>query len=102
MKEKVNLSAGGVLFAHLFSGLDMCIALESEVFNMHILFINKNIIEVVESCETWQVCANQVYLTFQPLLSVELFYEIKSPIKSSQTRKKRKEVLPTDNRILYA
>lgn len=62
---------------------------------MHILFINKNIIEVVESCETWQVCANQVYLTFQP-------YEIKSPIKSSQTRKKRKEVLPTDNRILYA
>lgn len=30
----------------------------------------KTIIKVVESCETWQICANQVYLTFQPLLSM--------------------------------
>lgn len=44
--------------------------LQCEAFNLYILFINKTIIEVVESCETWQVCANQVYLTFQPLLSM--------------------------------
>lgn len=56
-------------FAHLSLGLDVCTELQCEAFNMYILVINK-IIEVVESCETWQICANQVYLTFQPLLSM--------------------------------
>lgn len=41
----------GAFMCTLLSGLDLCFRLRCEACDMHFLFINKKIIEMVESCE---------------------------------------------------